>query len=87
MTRKSRSQPKSVKSRKKKNTINIKEYADKVIFYKGLPWSVVEFDKAFYETIKKLEKLGATKKQIEKFKKLVWDAPTKGGKFNPYSGD
>ncbi len=41
----------------------------------------------YYNSIENLAKRGATKAQIEAFRKLCDAAPVIGGRFNPWSGD
>ena len=65
----------------------VRQAADRVISHKGLPYSQSEFNMAHTNAWNWLKKNGATKRQMNLFEKLVKEAPTKGGRFNCYSGD
>ncbi|MBI5624747.1 MAG: hypothetical protein HY924_13290 [Elusimicrobia bacterium] len=55
--------------------------------YKGRPWSSTEYNMNYSMTEWNLVERGATKAQLEKFRKLCDEAPVRGGGFNPWSGD
>ena len=55
--------------------------------YKGMPWSNTEYSMSQYGYESGLRKAGATFAQIRLFHKLCDEAPIKGGRFNPWSGD
>ena len=50
-------------------------------------YSASEFNQDQYYAEQSLLKDGATAAQLELFRKIVQDAPIRGGRFNPYSGD
>lgn len=61
--------------------------AKSVASSKGGIWSHTEYNMAYYNTLESLKSRGATKAQLELFKKLCDEAPVIGGRFNPWSGD
>jgi hydroxymethylpyrimidine pyrophosphatase-like HAD family hydrolase len=61
--------------------------AKSVVASKGGIWSQTEYNMGYYNTLESLKERGATKAQLELFKKLCDEAPVKGGRFNPWSGD
>lgn len=61
--------------------------AKSVASSKGGIWSHTEYNMAYYNTLERLKTRGATKAQLELFKKLCAEAPVIGGRFNPWSGD
>lgn len=62
-------------------------WAKQAVIAKGSPWSQTEFMANCSSIRHCLQKDGATDKQLALFDKLVDEAPTKGGRFNSYSGD
>lgn len=67
--------------------VDVINAADEAISHKGYPYSRTEFDCVYHLALNNLSAQGATKEQIQAFKKLVNDAPIKSGRFNNYSGD
>lgn len=65
----------------------IRAAAASVVMSKGMPWSQTEYNVGYYTTLENLKKDGATDAQIELYKKLCAEAPIRGGRFNPWSGD
>ena len=65
----------------------VRAAAASAIMSKGLPWSHTEYSMGYSMALESLKKDGATDAQIELFKKLCAEAPIKGGRFNPWSGD
>jgi hydroxymethylpyrimidine pyrophosphatase-like HAD family hydrolase len=61
--------------------------AKSVVAYKGGVWSSTEYNMGYYTTLESLKTRGATKAQLERFRKLCDEAPVIGGRFNPWSGD
>ncbi len=66
---------------------DISAAAKSVASSKGGIWSHTEYNMAYYNTLESLKSRGATKAQLELFKKLCDEAPVIGGRFNPWSGD
>ncbi len=75
------------KKKKRITDAEVLEAAEMVIDQKGWPWSKTEFNSAVYGMRSAIIKKGAIKAQLDKFDCLISEAPIKGGKFNPYSGD
>lgn len=67
--------------------VDVINAANEAISHKGYPYSRTEFDCVYYLALSNLLVQGATKEQIQAFKKLVDNAPIKSGRFNNYSGD
>ncbi len=65
----------------------IEAAAKSVTAYKGGVWSQTEYNAGYYNTLDSLTKRGATKAQLERFRKLCDETPVIGGRFNPWSGD
>ncbi|MFI5350049.1 MAG: hypothetical protein ACHQ2Z_10930, partial [Elusimicrobiota bacterium] len=65
----------------------IEATAKAVVFYKGGVWSQSEYDGGYFNAADDLRKRGATKAQMERFRKLCEDAPIIDGEFNRYAGD
>lgn len=61
--------------------------AQRVIDQKGFPWSETEFENAREVWRGELERGGASAEELERYDKLIADAPVRGGRFNRYSGD
>ncbi len=61
--------------------------ARSVVASKGGVWSQTEYNMGYYTTLESLKERGATEAQLALFKKLCDEAPIKGGRFNPWSGD
>jgi hypothetical protein len=66
---------------------DIEASARGVASYKGRPWSSTEYNMNYYYAEMSLVARGATKAQLEAFRKLCDEAPVRGGGFNPWSGD
>ena len=66
---------------------HIRSKAREVAGTKGGAFSSVDYEASLYMAIWRLEKQGATPKQIKLFKKLCDNTPVIGGRFNPWSGD
>lgn len=65
----------------------VRAAAAHVIAFKGRPWSSTEYNSVYYPELERLKAEGATQEQIALFMKLCDEAPIKGGRFNPWSGD
>ncbi|MFH2201862.1 MAG: hypothetical protein ABIJ96_01990 [Elusimicrobiota bacterium] len=65
----------------------IKSAAQSVASYKGRPWSSTEYNMHYGMTYASLVQRGATKAQLEEYRRLCAEAPVRGGGFNPWSGD
>ena len=61
--------------------------AQAVVSYKGGIWSQSEYDGGYFNAADDLRKRGATKEQMERFKKLCDEAPIIDGRFNRWAGD
>ncbi|MDD5304841.1 MAG: hypothetical protein PHS14_17225, partial [Elusimicrobia bacterium] len=61
--------------------------AKSVAASKGGIWSSTEYNMSYSMALDSLKSRGATKAQLELFKKLCDEAPVIGGRFNPWSGD
>ncbi|MBI4347726.1 MAG: hypothetical protein HY553_12785 [Elusimicrobia bacterium] len=66
---------------------DIRRAAASVVGQKGMPWSQTEYNMVLYTTSDRLRERGATDAQMELYYKLCADAPVRGGRFNPWSGD
>ncbi|MDE2490129.1 MAG: hypothetical protein KGM24_04735, partial [Elusimicrobia bacterium] len=65
----------------------IRAAASSVSSYKGMPWSQTEYNVGYYTTLERLKERGASDAQLELYKRLCAEAPLRGGRFNPWSGD
>lgn len=65
----------------------VRAAAASVVMSKGMPWSKTEYYMNYSMALENLKKDDATDAQIELFKKLCAEAPIRGGRFNPWSGD
>jgi hypothetical protein len=66
---------------------DVRARAAAVSIYKGYPWSQTEYNSAYYPALENLKSAGATDEQIALFERLCAEAPLRGGRFNPWSGD
>lgn len=66
---------------------DIRASARSVAASKGGIWSSTEYSMSYSMALENLQTRGATKAQLELFKKLCDEAPVRGGRFNPWSGD
>ena len=65
----------------------VKAAVASVVSSKGGVWSQTEYNMGYSNVYESLKSRGATKRQLELFKKLCDEAPVIGGRFNPWSGD
>ncbi len=65
----------------------VRARAASVISYKGYPWSQTEYGAVYYPALERLKTDGATAEQLALFERLCAQAPIRGGRFNPWSGD
>lgn len=65
----------------------VKKLAERVILFKGRPWSWSEFNATKSNVRRHLAEEGAAPEQLEEFGRIIDEAPIIGGSFNPWSGD
>ncbi len=66
---------------------DVRARAAAVASYKGYPWSQTEYNATYYPALERLKADGATAEQVALFERLCAEAPLRGGRFNPWSGD
>jgi len=79
--------PKQTDADPKPTDADVRARASAVMAYKGYPWSQTEYNSVYYPALESLKSGGATAEQLALFERLCAEAPLRGGRFNPWSGD